>query len=648
MANLLQPLQTQLPAAAFAQSAGALSAFEQLTGMREARQQRAQQQQQQAMVQQLTGRALTGDGQARLQLQLLDPQAALGLQQAEIGLQQAQQQTTMGQLGIESGQRQAKLGDLQVEGAERQDRLRQNRATRQLFAVAESNIGDPVVWGRVKTAAEAQGMVPQGVLPDEPPTPEQMQEFKRDLDLSEAMLNIQDPVKREKLTGELAAAAEAYGRDSEQFRSVAAEIVGSKTDLRRAQAEKARMPPAPRAPLIQFGGVERGVRSNLQSENVKDELLLNSIKTLRELDPVIDDIATLQGGVRTSVAKVLDRVGLVEPGSESARRLASARQFKARIGRIFQPIKVALTGAAAPKAEMDDLKDILINADLGPVEIRAAMDELQRMAEDAIAIRQKVLTSGLSPEKDEKLFGAMVDSEWDLRRGGRDYRSEILGAGLAQQRQTGQLAAPAPGMPTQGALPSQRAAPPPPPAAPPLPQQGQPPHMLARPPEQAAAPPPSPLQQQAVAQAPVQQAPVQQAPVQQAPVQTTIQQEGQRAVSDIDKFRADLRRRQQQPQQQQPQRQAAALTPIGQRRGAGVGQRQQIGRLSLIKSLPPPVSQPLDFGGAPSRQQAEQLQNVFLELSAQLGEPDALQSMVEAGYVTQSWADALRAHTGGQ
>jgi hypothetical protein len=68
---------------------------------------------------------------------------------------------------------------------------------------------------------------------------------------------------------------------------------------------------------------------------------------------------------------------------------------------IFQPVKVALTGMAAPIKEMEDIKKTIISKDLGPVELQAAIDELKSMATDAVRLRRRLLAEGFSPDDED-------------------------------------------------------------------------------------------------------------------------------------------------------------------------------------------------------------------------------------------------------
>lgn len=241
MGSFFPALQQQLPAQALGQTVGAVSAYEQLSDIRNRRQAAAQQAQQKAqrdaLLQQLSGRAFGGDMQALQQLVALDPGRAQSVGDVQSGLLK-QQETGLGiqETGLGLQQKQLQIQDASIDAQERQRQLAlaKNQRARSIFDRVKQDPGNLALYRNAVSAMESQGIIPQGVLdPTTPPTQEGLAEFERDLDLSQAVL--QDPRTAEELKGELADIGAVYGIDTDEGRELADRLIRSRIGEREAR-----------------------------------------------------------------------------------------------------------------------------------------------------------------------------------------------------------------------------------------------------------------------------------------------------------------------------------------------------------------------------------------------------------------------------
>lgn len=227
MASILQPLNVQSPASALQQSASAIGAYEQLMGIREAKERHAEQRQRQALVAQLTGRAMLGDQDAAQALAMTDPTALQALQKSQADIANTQAQTRL---------RQADLTQkLDANETTRLQRLEQG--ARFVKGSMQRIRQNPEQYAMVRNALITRGLVPEELLPADNPTIDNINEVEELADVSIGLSS--NPSAMRELGAEMALAEQAYGRDDPRFKRTAESLIESEVALRRAKAESA-------------------------------------------------------------------------------------------------------------------------------------------------------------------------------------------------------------------------------------------------------------------------------------------------------------------------------------------------------------------------------------------------------------------------
>lgn len=102
---------------------------------------------------------------------------------------------------------------------------------------------------------------------------------------------------------------------------------------------------------------------------------------------------TYTGKARTGINRVLDKAGL--NGPEGKAQLAGATKFKQNVEQVFNAYRKDITGAAAAVAELDRLKQSVINTDQSPTEFEAAMGEFARQLQRGLDIKKQLLDEGI-------------------------------------------------------------------------------------------------------------------------------------------------------------------------------------------------------------------------------------------------------------
>jgi hypothetical protein len=310
-------------------------------------------------------------------------------------------------------QRQAPGEALQLEGAMREnqagevDALEKQRALQlgvanRLESALNTVRRQPRLYAQFKESIESRGDLEPGILPNGFNTDEEftttMDDLQRRLDLQKSILK--DPI--------------IHKPQSEQGKVLMDEkyIPGSRDLYEKKLNKKGGI-------TINTGDgfpATSTMQTKLQDAIVNDQILLGNVEELKGLDPYFDKILTFAGGMKIFGKRALDKAGLL-PSDKRDEFIDANRRIQALTGSIFNPLKSAITGAAAAEKEIAKLEDQILNTNMGPQEFRSSLAELEGTAKRTIRIRNKVLREGIRP--DSAAYGQRVDRVW---KGGGDLR----------------------------------------------------------------------------------------------------------------------------------------------------------------------------------------------------------------------------------
>ena len=201
MANILRPLQVESPFQTLHSASSAVGAYEQLLGIRAKNDAAAREQQRKALIQKLAGPALAGDSEALNMLQGVAPKELMEMQQMQSDILKAQADAEKKQVDAARA----------AQSFDRNSMLQGIQAARGIVKQLEDNPGDQALWDQIRARATFDGLVEEGTLGDEFPTPEEIDDFKRQLNIAENLA--QDHVAVNELKGAAVqiAASEGFG-----------------------------------------------------------------------------------------------------------------------------------------------------------------------------------------------------------------------------------------------------------------------------------------------------------------------------------------------------------------------------------------------------------------------------------------------------
>lgn len=167
------------------------------------------------------------------------------------------------------------------------------------------------------------------------------------------------------------------------------------------------------------------------SQNVAQKEVMNMQDMLGRTNTLIDqfnrDYLTYGGKLRAYTSKEAEKLGL-RLSKKDSEFLGKRRVFIQGVERMFNVYRQEITGAAASVAELDRLKQSMLNADMSPTEFEAAaksyLSELQR----GIRLRNKFLREGI--DVSDETGGKLYDRQFMT---GMDDNIDVRGAELEQQ-----------------------------------------------------------------------------------------------------------------------------------------------------------------------------------------------------------------------
>jgi hypothetical protein len=200
MSSILPPLNAQLPAQAMQQSASAVTAYEQLRGIRQRRQDEGRQLMRQDLVRRLLGPAAQGDVRALEMLKVTDPNAFYGLAETQRKDQMAQM-------------KQEKIsGDI-----DRQDQLRRLRGMQN--AIESLNNVHPAnrqyYYDMLRARMETDGILEPGTL-EETYSPEVAEDVRLQLQIGHDLLSNDEAM--DSLSKEERSVASVLGKGTPEYK----------------------------------------------------------------------------------------------------------------------------------------------------------------------------------------------------------------------------------------------------------------------------------------------------------------------------------------------------------------------------------------------------------------------------------------------
>lgn len=379
MSSILQPLQAQLPAIALNQSASAITAYEQLRGIRQRRVDEGRQLFRQDLVRRLLGPAAQGDVRSLEMLKVTDPNAFYNLMetQREDKKQQFGQQKTF-------------------EALDRQDQLRRLRGMQNAFDSLNNVHPDnrQYYYDMLRARMETEGLFEPGTLGDTY-TPEVAEDVRLQLQIGHDLLSSDESLKE--LGREEAAVASAVGKGTPEYKRIMANAV-KRDGLRLFVKKKIQRSPAlPPGVTLRHGFT--GTISDSDEKIIKDRAE-SGLGVLMELRDLID--FTKEQGAKFGVK------GIWEP--------AATQLAKQKIASISNKIRVAERMGALDKGAAEILERMVPQDTTGFRQdtIQARLNELQRTYSRGLA--QNIRTYNADIDLGELTNGYLTGTTEDMLR----------------------------------------------------------------------------------------------------------------------------------------------------------------------------------------------------------------------------------------
>ena len=120
-----------------------------------------------------------------------------------------------------------------------------------------------------------------------------------------------------------------------------------------------------------------------------------------------DGFLTYGGKLKNFVDRQTDKIDPNSLGKEDRAALGKQTRFKQQTNRIFNAYRKEITGAAAALAELEQLKEAMLNTDLGPTEFKAAYQSYRSELKRSLRLKRKMLREGINVA--DEGFGTKYD-----------------------------------------------------------------------------------------------------------------------------------------------------------------------------------------------------------------------------------------------
>jgi hypothetical protein len=151
----------------------------------------------------------------------------------------------------------------------------------------------------------------------------------------------------------------------------------------------------------------------LTKPNVNDaqKSVVFATEQLGNLDAIAKEyetgFLTYGGKVKNFVDRQTDKIDPTSLSRDDRAALGKQTRFKQQVNRGFNAYRKEITGAAAALAELEQLKQAMLNTDLGPTEFKAAFDSYQSELKRSLRLKRKMLREGINVA--DEGFGARYD-----------------------------------------------------------------------------------------------------------------------------------------------------------------------------------------------------------------------------------------------
>jgi hypothetical protein len=166
-------------------------------------------------------------------------------------------------------------------------------------------------------------------------------------------------------------------------------------------------------------------QSKVQGQAVDAEAMLANLDVVG--DAYKSEYLTYQGQAKGFIARQTDKFGVATEDQE--KYLKGRRAFTETVDQIFNAYRSEITGAAASIAEIDRLKNAMLNSDLSPAEFESSLNSFRAKVKRDLTRYRELLNSGLTVEE----AGAALDAE--LPADAAQSKDEQIQAAFPQARQ---------------------------------------------------------------------------------------------------------------------------------------------------------------------------------------------------------------------
>jgi hypothetical protein len=179
-------------------------------------------------------------------------------------------------------------------------------------------------------------------------------------------------------------------------------------------------------PVWTMGGGAAGDMANPVKTALEKKQVYN-IEQLVELDEMgkayAEEYLTVGGDLKALTGRWKSKLGLKTSTEEKA-FLKNRRKFTQKVNRTFNAYRNEITGAAAAMAELESLKEAMLNTDLSAPEFEGAFEEYQASLKRSVRITNMLRRQGVTD------VGKKLDEVW---KSGGDDNYEARGAELEAQ-----------------------------------------------------------------------------------------------------------------------------------------------------------------------------------------------------------------------
>lgn len=138
-------------------------------------------------------------------------------------------------------------------------------------------------------------------------------------------------------------------------------------------------------------GLGRTTTNDIQKDIDDLEIQKSQVERIGQLyDP---ELLTIPGKVRGKWAEYADKLGVSGPGDRAY--LDKQTRFVNNVEQVFNLYRKDITGAAAALAELDRLKQSVINTDQSPTQFQASLGEFARALQRGLDIKKRLLAQGI-------------------------------------------------------------------------------------------------------------------------------------------------------------------------------------------------------------------------------------------------------------